>query len=122
MSLFGDVFGSDTSLLAAALDSSWASPDQQHLAMQVLSGQKKLSTLEAADRQLLDEMVHGYNDSGGGAHAYDSVQAGGERLSVSGDDSERGENLHSGSEDGVRDRPTEGGDGPDFSDAYAWTK
>lgn len=124
-SLFKDMFGTDHSILALALDSNWANHEQKELAQQVLSGHKSISKLTAAEQDVLDGIVHSYDSSGGGAHAYDSVQTGSERLSVSGDDSERGENLQSGSEDGVQDRSSEksdGGDGPDFSDAYGWTK
>ena len=123
-SLFKDMFGTDHSILALALDSNWSSHEQRELAMQVLSGHKSISKLTPSEHDVLDGIVHSYNDSsGGGARAYDSVQTGSERLSVSGDDRERGENLQSGSEDGVQDRPAaDGGDGPDFNDAYSWTK
>lgn len=61
-SLYQDVVGSDPSLLYAALHADWASEDQRELAEQVAGGQKDLNRLSAADSNLLDSLLHSYNN------------------------------------------------------------
>jgi len=115
-SLFKDMFGSDRSILALALDSSWASPEQHELAMQVLSGTKSISKLTADEHGVLDGIVNSYNDSS--RQAPTPVQSASERLSVSAD-GEEGQDLQAGGDPDLQDRSaTE--DGPDFSSAYGW--
>jgi hypothetical protein len=114
-SLFKDMFGTDHSILALALDSHWASPEQRELALQVLSGTKSLSTLTTAENEVLDEIVHSYNDSDRPTGT--SVQSASERLSIPAGD-EHGQNMQPTGDTDLRDQSTE--DGPDFSGAYGW--
>jgi hypothetical protein len=56
-SLFKDMFGTDHSILALALDSNWSSHEQRELAMQVLSGHKSISKLTPSEHDVLDGIV-----------------------------------------------------------------
>ena len=64
-SLYRDVFGDDLSLVRIALEAHWVTPDQRRLAVDLIDGKKDLNSLSTADRDILDDLVHRYNDYGG---------------------------------------------------------
>jgi hypothetical protein len=112
------MFGTDHSVLALALDSHWANPEQRELALQILSGQKSVSTLTDSEQEVLDAIVHSYNDAERPTGT--PVQSANERLSVPGG-AEQGQDMQPTGEPDLQDRsPDE--EGPDFSDAYSWTE
>lgn len=115
-SLFKDMFGTDHSILALALDSNWANPEQKELALQLLSGTKSLSKLTADEHEVLDGIVHSYDASD--RPTLTPVQSANERLSVPPSD-EHGQDMQPAGDTDMQDRSSSE-DGPDFSSAYGW--
>lgn len=63
-SLYGDMFGPDLSLVYAALDAPWASPQMRELAMRITAGERSINNLSTEDQELLDSMVLAYDRGG----------------------------------------------------------
>jgi len=117
-SLYLDTFGTDLSVLAEALHASWATPEHQELAAQILSGRKPIHSLSTPDEEMLDDITIQYEDHGG---AHEHVPAAdSERLPVL-DEVESGqedsEGLYpAGPSDLQSDLPSS------ITDAFNWTK
>lgn len=116
--LYQELMGDDLSLVYLALDAPWASIDQQLLAEQIASGQKNLHSLSTADQELLNDLVHRFNDQGG--QREDVLSELSERLRIpdeEDDEREDDEDVQSESESDLQpDIPEE------LKDAYSWTE
>ena len=124
-SLYQNVMGDDLSLLYAALDASWSSPDMKELAMGITSGERSIDNLSTTDLELLDSMAMAY--SGGDYEKMRQAQL--QRLPTQTTDraqDEDGEGDGDGGDSDVRpyggsELQGDGGDGSPDS-AYSWLK
>lgn len=80
-SLYGDLFGTDLTVVMEALHDGWANEEQQLLSEQLASGEKDMGSLSQLDRDLLDSIARNYAALGGSREAVCATD--GERLRLS---------------------------------------